>query len=197
MKQLLASLVMFISTSTVAAPFEGVDIFTIYTSPFVGVYGDEEEVDLNSDDDFSYLSLDADRIKGARWVHIDSSASLAASQRFPFYLEYSTIDVKTDDGETSSDKYQSFTFGFVYQGVIPSKGVFLDTYFGISAGGGVARFSFDEPDYEAVAEIGGEYGIIFGNRFSFGIGVKRQIIGYPSETMAEVWHGSLTAGLWF
>ncbi|TEW49819.1 hypothetical protein [Psychromonas algicola] len=197
MKRFFASLVMLVSASAVAAPYEGVDIFTVYTSSLVGVFGDEEEVDLNHDDDYSYLSLDADRIKGARWIHIDSSADMAANQRFPFYLEYSTIDVKSDDGKTHSDRYQSFTFGFAFQGVISTESQFLDTYFGLFAGGGVARFSFDEPEYKAVGEIGGEYGIIIGNRFSLGLGVKRQIIGYPGETMAQVWHGNIAAGIWF
>jgi len=188
---------MFISIPSIAVADDGVDIFTVYTSSLVGVYGDEDDVDLNHENDYSYLSLDASKIKGARWVHIDSSASMAANQRFPFYLEYSTIDIKSDDGKTHSDRYQSFTLGFAYQGVISTQSQLLDTYFGVFAGGGAARFSFDEPEYKAVAEIGGEYGIIIGNRFSFGIGLKRQIIGYPSETMAEVWHGSITAGVWF
>jgi len=56
--------------------------------------------------------------------------------------------------------------GLSSQGGIPFRGEFLNTCLGIFADGGVARFSFDEPGYEVVSEIGGEYGIIFCYRFS-------------------------------
>jgi len=198
MKQLLGLFILF-NSAVMAAPIEAVDIITVYGSDLVTLDGDEAEVDLNDDDDFTYLSLDAAKVKGVRWAHIvpfDNSPG-AGRQRFPFYIDYSTIDIKSDDGKTHSDKYQSLTVGFAIQGILSTESRVLDTYFGLFAGGGASRFSLDEPEYKAVGEIAGEYGIIVGNRFSFGVGIKHQVIGYPGETMADVWQGTVNAGIWF
>lgn len=173
--------------SNIATAEKSKNIITIHYSPFAVVEGDSAEEDFITNDDYSHLSLNPGTAKGIKWVHIDNAM---------FFLEYFSIKTKTDNGQISQDKYQAMTLGSGVQGTQPLNGS-VDIYYGIFVGAGGSRFKFNKTQYKAHADLSGELGVLITKRLSISAGVKYQIIGYPTETMAEVLSLNLSLGLWF
>lgn len=168
--------------------YADVDTFNILSfsySPAAKVEGDLPEEDIDGGD-YSYFTLDTGTAKSIKWTHLGQS---------PVYLEYTSIDTPSDDG-SGVDKYQSLSIGLPIAGPTALNS-WLDLYGGMFFGLGGARFDLEELKYRAHAEVSAELALLFVKTLSLGLGAKYQIVGYPSETMAEAWYMNLTLGLWF
>ena len=184
MKYLFILLFIY-SNSTIA---ESIDNISVYYSPFANIKGDLPEYDFNPYDDYSYMSLDPGTAKGVKWVH---------QEDYVFFTEYLSVNTKSEgNGVISRDKYQSATVGTGIQYLPQSDDVF-GLYVGMFAGVGGSRFKFNDTKYKGHIDLSGELGVIINKTFSISGGVKYQIIGYPTETMAELWLVNLNLGLWF
>jgi len=182
-------LLTFIYSSSIIAKTtqESIDIISVYYSPFAKIEGDLPEDDYNFNDDYSSLSLDPGTAKGIKWVHKGD---------YVFFTEYFTVNTKSENDVISRDKYQAITVGSGFQDFVPLNNYFA-LYGGAFAGAGGSRFKLNDNKYRAHIDLSGELGILMAETLSIGAGIKYQIIGYPTETMAEVWLLNLNLSLWF
>ena len=187
MKYLFLLLFIFSNSAIAESPTKPINIFSIYYSPYANVKGDLPEDDLIIDDDFSSLTLDPGTAKGIRWTYINDSA---------YFIEYSSIKTESERGNIIKDQYQAITIGTGLQGTAPIN-EYLDFYAGAFVGAGGSRFKFNHVKYRAHADLSADVGILIGKSLSIAGGLKYQIIGYPSETMAEVFNINISAGIWF
>ena len=148
---------------------------TYYYAPSANVKGDLQEDDFNLNDDYSYLTLDPGIAKTLRWTWYSDTL---------LYAEYTTIKTEDKSGNISDNKYQSLSFG---GGDLYRKKInrYYDIYGSWSLGLGAAKFDFTSDKYRAIADFNIEGGALLSERISLGVGVKYQIVGYPSETMAD------------
>lgn len=194
MKSLIISIV-FLYASSVHS-----HVLTINYSPVILVSGDEEELnDWNfiGDDDYSHFSVDSDDAVGLKFSYeLLKSPRLKEGQKdiaaFNIYTEYLISDAEYKNGEVRKGKYQSLTSGVSLKAEKYLNDLF-GSYASMGVGIGVSRFKLNTNKDRAVGELFAEGGFSFQQTVYLGIGVKFQMIGYPSETMATV--GNLYLGL--
>lgn len=187
MKYLFLFLFIFSNIAIAESSTTSANLLSIYYAPYATVKGDLAEDDFIIDDDFSSLTLDPGTAKGIRWTYVSD---------YSYFIEYSSIKTESESGDITKDQYQALTIGTGFQGMIPINEYF-DFYAGVFAGAGGSRFKFNHVKYRAHADFSGDVGILIGRRLSIAGGLKYQIIGYPSETMAEVFNVNISAGIWF
>jgi len=163
------------------------NILSFTYSPAAKVTGDLPDEDGIDRGDYTEYTLDTGTAKALKWTYLSPT---------PVYIEYTTIDTKRDGSGSGVDKFQTLSLGLGIGG-ISKVNTYFDFYGGLFAGIGGSRFDLEQVKHQAHAEASGELGFLMAKFASLGIGVKYQIVGYPSETMAEAWYGNLSLGLWF
>lgn len=161
------------------------DSLTYLYSPSAGVKGDIAEDDLIEDDDFTSLTIEPGVFRAVRWDGGFES---------PLYIEYSSISTEDASGNFEKDKYQSFSLGFV-KTEIEKQNHFVDSYWNLGGGVGFARFNFDEVKAHALGEASLGLGLIIAKYINLGLFFKYQIIGYPSETIAQSGAAGFSIGI--
>tara|TARA_R110002073_G_scaffold293075_1_gene458505 strand:+ start:61164 stop:61727 length:564 start_codon:yes stop_codon:yes gene_type:complete len=142
---------------------------------------DEDEVDP---DKYTEYSLDIERVRSIRVV----------LPKYYLYAHYTSMDAVDEQGRKYNNRFNSIAFGFAYEMQEYLTGS-VHWYMLLDGGGGAARFNFDNPRSRAMGEVGAEVGLLFFRRFSVGLGIDYQLIGYPGETIAEGGYASANLGL--
>lgn len=149
-------------------------------APVTWVKGDIDEDEV-APDQYSRFDLNPGSAIAIRWRSVDSA----------LYVDYTRIDTESTLKTREKRKFQSITTGFfIYEDKYLNDS--LDYYFIMSGGVGLSRFDIHNTEYEATAEIGLEGGIAIEKNLSIGIGFKFQSVGYPTETVANVFYPSVT-----
>ncbi len=186
-KRTLLFFIICLSITTTAYT-EGMISVSYY--PNYNINGDEEELDdLLSGDDYTYLSLeesDAFSIKYSYDLGKPPHIDVSDVNHIPafIYMEYTLLDLEGKEGEREEGRYQSLTVGLSFLSDIHSW-KYIGTYCSGGVGIGASYFDISTSKVEAAGEIFLEGGASFLNHLYLGLGGKYQIIGYPSETVAQ------------
>lgn len=163
------------------------DRLTFYYAPSTSVDGDVQEDDLFDGDDFTFLSVGPGTARALRWTHEGEA---------DFYLDYASIEAEDDDGRISRRRYQALSAGLGVTERIPYSDN-IGLYGSMSFGAGISRFNFNDIKHRAHADMAAEGGLVLFQRFTLGLGLRYQIVGYPGETMADALFVNLNGGLAF
>ncbi len=111
--------------------------------------------------------------------------TISVSEEPAWYLKAATMRAVSAAGETTN-RFESLAFGVGTQDH-PSVGA--PWFYGrISLGAGGCRFTSsgrEKPKYYALGELNGELGAELSPHLTVGVGLSWQVIGYPTETVAN------------
>lgn len=182
------------------------DTFTYSYSSSSNVIGDAaERNDLFLNDDYSHLSIGPGVVRALKWTHDITEATKKPARSFDneityplqTYIDYTRVDTKNTQGMVKIGHYESLTLGF---STLSKQRInkLISLYGEVGLGLGVANFKLPEGNkYRAAIEASLEGGLLLSETISIGVGVKRQIIGVPTETMATTTSLYLSTGISF
>ena len=167
------------------------DIVSLNYYPNYSINGDEEELDdWTPGDDYTYLSLGQSKAFSLKYSYelkqpneIDTSENKGSAY---IYADYTTFNLDGNKEEIETGKYQSITSGLLILAE-PYSNKYIDTYFSLGFGIGGSRFELSENKHRGTAEIFLEVGVSLIKQLYLSVGGKYQVIGQPTETMAEAY----------
>lgn len=160
--------------------------FTYSYAPSANVKGDVDADEFYLGE-YEFLSLDPGTARSIAISFVEESL---------LYVEYTSLDTETENGIRFDDRYTSLTIGSESR-VDKRLNSSVGAYMRFGLGVGAARFNIVNEKYRALAEIKMEAGFMFGKRITIGPGIKYQVVGYPTETMASASILYISAGVWF
>ncbi|WP_317930727.1 hypothetical protein [Halioxenophilus sp. WMMB6] len=143
-------------------------------APYAKVNGDKDEGGLFPD---NYDEYNLDR-------GVAASVELNLGEGNHWYVEYTVTDVDESEMKLPEDQYSSLVVGLRQEDQHQINNT-LSSYVGMSLGVGAARFNLQSEKYRALGEMKVDAGVIINQSVVIGPGIKFQIVGYPTETMAK------------
>ncbi len=167
------------------------DTVSLIFYPNFNINGDEEELDdWTSGDDYTYLTLDESRAFSLKYSYelgqsIKTNNIENNTSAF-IYVDYTTFNLDSNEDQIETGKYQSITGGLSILGDLYSSKYF-GTYYSMGLGVGGSRFDLSENEYMGTAELFFDSGVSLFKQLYLSVGCKLQIIGKPTETMADAY----------
>lgn len=155
-------------------------------APYAKINGDSDEGGMYVD---SYDEFDLGTGKAG-------SLELYVGDVNQWYAEYTFVQLDDSDRAIPSVPFSTMVVGSRLHQENELNDIY-SAYYDISFGVGYARFDLEKERYKALTEVKFDIGIVINDLVTFGPGMKYQIIGYPSETMATDYSFYLKLGVKF